>query len=270
MEAGICAGTGDAQGPAVNLTFRSIIGSLGVLGASSAFAADITIPTTIRDFSASHPDFEGHIGGLRTGMVSSTLGVDGNPVPIFADDPDGVPTGFTTQANFNEWYNDVPGVNVSTSYDLVLTETGSGEYEFQSSSFFPIDGALLGNEGNSHNFHFTLELHSVFTYQPGQDFSFSGDDDLWLFINNQLVVDLGGVHGEVSGDIDLDTLGLTAGEDYPFDLFFAERHTSASNFKVQTAIQLRPEPTPTPDTGSTLLLAGLGLGLLGLARRRIG
>lgn len=62
------------------------------------------------------------------------------------------------------------------------------------------------------------------------------------------------------------TLGLTVGQDYDFDLFFAERHTTQSNFKMTIAgIDLKP----VPDTGSTLALTGLGLGLLAFARRRM-
>jgi fibro-slime domain-containing protein len=242
---------------------RSVLILGTALAAQGTFA--LTVPTTIRDFQASHPDFEGPIDGLVTGKVSSTLGVDNKPVPVFTENVGG--SSFTTHANFNQWYNDVPGVNQSAAYNLNLTETapGSGIYKFESSSFFPIDGQLYGNEGNPHNYHFTVELHSAFTYHAGQTFSFTGDDDLWLFINDTLVVDLGGVHGAASGSVNLNTLGLVDGQTYSFDLFFAERHTSQSNFKMTIAgIEL----TSVPDTGSTLALATLGFGLMALARRR--
>ena len=48
---------------------------------------------------------------------------------------------------------------------LSLTPTGaSGEYVFESSSYFPIDGEGFGNEGRSHNFHFCSEVHTAFAY----------------------------------------------------------------------------------------------------------
>lgn len=220
-------------------------------------AATIDLTGTVRDFSSSHADFEGAIGA-ETGIVASTLGADGKPV--YAG---GSGTSTTSgAANFNQWYNNVAGVNLSASHTITLDNTVTSDpdvYSFSDSSFFPIDGQLLGNEGNSHNYHFTFEIHTSFTYQGDEEFTFTGDDDLWVFINDALVIDLGGVHGAMSRSIDLDTLGLTVGETYAFDLFFAERHTSASNFRIDTSIALQPT-NPVPEPGTIILL---GLGLLG-------
>ena len=172
-----------------------------------AFADTVDLTGTVRDFHASHPDFEAEIGGLQTGQVSSTLGGDKNPVFVEPSKP-----GFHGTANFNQWYNDVAVINSPDSLTITLDNTITPDpnvFTFTSSSFFPIDGMLFGNEGNPHNYHFTYEIHSDFTYLGGEMFAFTGDDDLWVFINDNLEVDLGGVHGMVSGGVDLDTLGLT-------------------------------------------------------------
>lgn len=233
-----------------------------VIGCLSATADTLTLTGTIRDFSSSHPDFEKAIA-TEYGLVNSTLGSDGKPV--YALNSGGTTT-TSGKENFDQWYRDVPGVNESKQHAITLTKQASGVYTYANNAFFPIDGELLGNEGRSHNYHFTYELNTAFTYEAGQTFSFTGDDDLWVFINGQLVIDLGGVHGALSKSVNLDTLSLTPGNDYTLDLFFAERHTSESNFRIDTSIQLRPETVP--DAGSTLALLSCALGALAAVRRK--
>lgn len=199
----------------------------------------IVLNATVRDFRDTHPDFEKGISGLVTGLVQSQLGPDSKPIFVGPNGRGAI----SSAASFNQWYNDIPSVNLKTAIPIELRETtsGSGVFSFLSNSFFPIDGQLFGNQGRSNNFHFTLELHTNFTYRGGEVFQFTGDDDIWVFINDRLVVDLGGVHSAASGSVNLDTLGLVKGSTYKFDFFFAERHTFGSNFLLQTSIALEPD-----------------------------
>ncbi len=159
----------------------AVLSSLVVLGlavsslpASVANAASITVTATIRDFSSSHADFQQGVGLLETGIVLSTLGVDGKPV--YNEAVKGVTGASSTTtngtANFNQWYNDTPGINHTFTTSLVATEAvpGSGVYTYADPSYFPIDGLGFGNEGNGNNFHFTTEINTQFTYVGGETF----------------------------------------------------------------------------------------------------
>jgi fibro-slime domain-containing protein len=195
------------------------------------------LSTTIRDFHAHQPsDFELPLTGDHTdlGIVQDTLG--GDDTPVYA----GNPTTPTTSGkdDFYDWYHDVAGVNMRTSFDLLLTTTGTAAdfYVYDNQSFFPIDNQLFGDEGLPHNYHFTLEAHTHFRYLGGEIFEFAGDDDTWVFINRTLAIDLGGVHATKSATVMLDALGLAKGERYQLDIFFAERHTTGSTFRIRTSI----------------------------------
>jgi fibro-slime domain-containing protein len=157
--------------------------------------------------------------------------------------------GVASAESFNMWFNDTPGVNLSKQLSLTLVRQADGQYVFDDrydplyadlGGFFPIDDQLFGNSGGSpdHNFHFTFELHLSFKYNESADqfFKFIGDDDVWIFIDGKLAVDLGGVHAAHDQYIDLNRLGLTDGYTYNIDFFYAERHRPYASFRIETNI----------------------------------
>ena len=221
--------------------------SLFLCSCQFAFADEILLQGAVRDFKrgdqpGGHPDFEGPITFLTTGMLQNTLPAD--KVPVFVGAPGF--GGVQNASSYRQWYTDVPDVNLPSSLSIALSNAATGNpdvFRFESDAFFPIDGAYWGNEGLTHNFHFTYAINTQLMYEPGARFRFRGDDDLWLFIDNRLVVDLGGVHPPAEAIFDIDSLGLTPGNAYDFDLYFAERHTDQSHFLVEVNFNFVPEPT---------------------------
>jgi len=119
--------------------------------------------------------------------------------------------------------------------------TGNPETEWQGEplQFFPLDKYGMDPPGNSwnHNYSFCIEMHTQFQYQAGLNFQFTGDDDVWVYINNKLVIDLGGLHTALPGSVQLDDLpNLKLGQTYAIDFFQCERAPSQSASRIVTNI----------------------------------
>lgn len=226
------------------------------------YAHTIELNGIIRDFPSTHPDFSGIVTGLQTGCVQEVIVNGGSPIAS-----DNVSNCAISQ--LEDWYSDTHPTGFVETYAITLdngrTRQG-GIYRFEDNNFFPFDNDTkkgkrrkplnFFNEGKNHNYYFTFEARFNFAYQAGQTLAINGNDDIWVFINNQLVMDLGGTHPSTGVQVALQdlaaTLGLVAGKVYPFALFMAERQMVNSPLSIQLG-NIIPSSAGT-ETGLTKML----------------
>lgn len=143
--------------------------------------------------------------------------------------------------------------------------------------FFPFtnpDNARRGVQpGNGYyNHHFGLTMDADFIMPPGgkltngEDmiFEFSGDDDMWVFIDGRLVLDIGGIHQRVAGSINFATgrvevnevtqksleeifgSAFTPGSNHNIKVFYLERGGIYSNLMIRMNLQFKKLPIDIP------------------------
>ncbi len=142
---------------------------------------------------------------------------------------------------------------------------------------------LTGQNQNTfpdHNFHFTTEVAYWFVYDPDANatLTFVGDDDVWVFLNGTLAVDIGNKHEPRGGRITLGAtdatienannlqnedwttttrpigdFGLEAGKAYEIKVFHAERETLSSSFQLTLAGFDTSKSDCTPFCGDGIL-----------------
>ncbi|MGL1934636.1 MAG: fibro-slime domain-containing protein [Fibrobacterales bacterium] len=209
------------------------------------------------DFGAFQPGTDACPNDITKGLAADKLGDDNLPLPG--------PNASSCHADsITNWFQ--AKESNRTCVDLQLSPNSEGIYQFSQTvdvndhsglnGFYPLDNfshdnnSLTNNKGLTdsngddvkHNYHFCMHIATSFTYKEGQHFEFEGDDDMWIYLNGSLVLDIGGIHSPLAGSLNIDDHLNTGdiGESQDFRIFYCERQTDQSNLKIQTDIDFDP------------------------------
>lgn len=98
--------------------------------------------------------------------------------------------------------------------------------------------------------HYAVNFALTEDYVGPLEYTFFGDDDMWVFLDGKLVCDIGGVHSSVGEYVDLwDYLEKGSTGSHRLDFYFTERGASGSTCWMHFTLPSVSAATPEQNTG---------------------
>ena len=109
--------------------------------------------------------------------------------------------------DLTRWFSVVEDKSASYAGVLKMQYLAKGaEFVFESEDFYPLDdvefskGDMVNVDGHNHLFTMSFAVPFKVLASGEESFSVTADDDTFVYVGDKLVVDMGGIHGAMTGD----------------------------------------------------------------------
>ena len=181
-------------------------------------------------------------------------------------------------SGFSRWFSAEDGKSKSHAGTIALNyDADTASFSYESESFYPLNEIAIpaesvNEDGNNHLFTLNLGVPVQILMDGKEEFAITADDDTWVYIGSELVLDMGGVHNATTGRLKILENGevYTAinEEDFAYSgvrvyrdsgtvvrIFHADRNSSESVFKIKFSNMLLNITDTTIASGNNVEVA---------------
>ena len=180
------------------------------------YSASTRAAASWRQFEWSECGYQNY--AMEKGIVDGEL--DSSYLPVVVGGEAVVNRGL--DSGFSRWFSQVDGQSKSYGSTLGLVyDANTASFKYTSNEFYPLNGLtmkategewnpkteIVNDDGNNHLFTLNLGVPIQVLANGSEKFEIMADDDTWVFVNNKLVIDMGGLHDAASAEFEIHSDG---------------------------------------------------------------